>query len=97
MLHSKKIFGHYQRIARKQGTISYLIHLRAMEYSKSHVMNMKFCVGLCDRQIFPQLVEKQQNISLLRWKRIKRMNIQLRGEDSLGLNAIVNVESEKLR
>lgn len=45
MLHSKKIFGHYQRIARKQGTISYLIHLRAMEYSKSHVMNMKFCVG----------------------------------------------------
>lgn len=25
------------------------------------------------------------------------MNIQLRGEDSLGLNAIVNVESEKLR
>lgn len=45
MLHSKKIFGHYQRIARKQGTISYLIHLRAIEYSKSRVMNMKFCVG----------------------------------------------------
>lgn len=79
MLHSKKIFGHYQRIARKQGTISYLIHLCAMEYSKSHVMNMKFCVGLCDRQIFPQLVEKQQNISLLRWKRIKKDEYTVKG------------------